>query len=492
MQIIKILLVLGILTISQNIQAQIKFFNIYTNNGYDFGEGVCQLSDSSYLITGSSSSFGEGPAQAFILHVDSSGNRLWSNSYGGAESDWGRRIFAVEGDGIYVAGYTNSFGNGLFDFYFFKTDFQGNLLFEKTYGGSNFEKLHGAVMMPDTTFILVGETLSNDTEIEDMYLMRLKSNGDTIWTKTIGSAGKDVAKNVNIVNDSTFIVVGDYFVQDSLMQKAIVMKMNVNGNIDWTNYAGQSGNYSLNDVTINNNIIRAVGSNFVVNNGETTFSYVYKYLANLDGSLIIELLDQSGVDTRIDYLTAYGDSNRFYIAEQAINSTIPVFGVGEDCFIRRFNEYLFWENVPMLNTSNLGQDQTNQMIPTSDGGAIIVGYNTSFGAGGKNITLVKIGANDDYPASYTAPIENSLLSIETIENYDLISIFPNPIDQQVQISSTFLGKISIQIIDLSGKKIYENSFESNMNINFESYQSGVYFIQIGLNEKQRMMKVIKR
>jgi hypothetical protein len=58
------------------------------------------------------------------------------------------------------------------------------------------------------------------------------------------------------VNDSTFIVVGDYFVQDSLMQKAIVMKMNVNGNVEWTNYTGQNGNYSLNDVTINNNIIR--------------------------------------------------------------------------------------------------------------------------------------------------------------------------------------------------------------------------------------------
>ncbi len=492
MQIIKILFVIGILTVAQNIQAQIKFFNIYTNNGYDFGEGVCQLSDSSYLITGSTSSFGDAPAQAFILHVDSLGNRLWSNAYGGAESDWGRRIFAVEGDGIYVAGYTNSFGNGLFDFYFFKTDFQGNLLFEKTYGGSNFEKLHGAVMMPDTTFILVGETLSNDTELEDMYLMRLKSNGDTIWTKTIGSTGKDIAKNVNIVNDSTVIVVGDYFVTDSLMQKGIVMKININGNIDWTNYTGQNGNFSLNDVTINNNIIRAVGSNFLINNGQTVFTHIYRYLANVDGSVIFELIEQNGSDTRIDYLTAYGNSNKFYIAEQAKSSTIPVFGVGEDCFIRRYSEYLFWENFPELNTSNLGQDQASQMIPTSDGGAIIVGYNTSFGSGGKNITLVKIGANDDFPASYTPPIENSLLTIETIKNDDLLSIFPNPIDQQLQLSSTFSGKIKVKIVDLSGKIIYTNSFENNLEVNFENYQSGVYFVQVEANGNQKIMKVVKK
>ncbi len=492
MQIIKILFIFGVLTITQNIQAQIKFFNIYTNNGYDFGEGVCQLSDSSYLITGSSSSFGEAPAQAFILHVDSLGNRLWSNAYGGAESDWGRRIFAVEGDGIYVAGYTNSFGNGLFDFYFFKTDFQGNLLFEKTYGGSKFEKLHGAVMMPDTTFILVGETSSNDTEVEDMYLMRLKSNGDTIWTKTIGSTGKDIAKNVNIVNDTTFIVVGDYFVTDSLMQKAIVMKMNVNGNIDWTNYTGQNGNYSLNDVTINNGIVRAVGSNFVVNNDLTQFTYIYKYLANVDGSLIFELLDQSGTDARIDYLTSYGNPTKFYIAEQATNSTIPVFGVGEDCFVRRYSEYLFWENFPALNTSNLGQDQSNQFIPTSDGGAILVGYNSSFGSGGKNITLVKIGPNDDYPASYTAPIEQSLLSVETIENDELLSIFPNPVDEILHLASTYSGTIKMSILDLTGKTVFANSFESDLDVNFENFLTGIYFVHIEINGNQKVIKVFKK
>jgi hypothetical protein len=166
--------------------------------------------------------------------------------------------------------------------------------------------------------------------------------------------------------------------------------------------------------------------------------------------------------------------------------------VGEDCFIRRYSEFLFWENFPALNTSNLGQDQASQMIPTSDGGAIMVGYNTSNGSGGKNITLVKIGENDDFPASYTAPIENSLLSIETIENDDLISIYPNPIDQYLQLSSTFSGNIKMKISDLSGKIIYTNSFENNLEVNFENYLSGVYFVQIKSDGFQKMVKVIKK
>jgi hypothetical protein len=347
-------------------------------------------------------------------------------------------------------------------------------------------------MMPDTTFILVGETLSNDSEVEDMYILRLKANGDTIWTKTIGSVGKDIAKNVNIVNDTTVIVVGDYYVSDSLMQKAFVMKLNLSGNVEWTKYMGPNGNYSLNDVTINNGIIRAVGSNFVLNGGETEFTYIYKYLANLDGSLIFELLDQSGTDARIDYLTSYGNGTKFYIAEQATNSTIPVFGVGEDCFIRRYSDYLFWENFPALNTSDLGQDQAGQLIPTSDGGALMVGYNTSNGAGGKNITLVKIGPNDDFPASYTAPIEHSLVSTETLENDFLLSIFPNPVDDVLKLTSGYFGKIEMQVVDLSGKVVFANIFENATSVDFENFQSGIYFVEIAVAGNRKVMKVVKR
>jgi len=319
MQLIKKLLFLVVFAVSFTVNAQIKFFNSYSNNGYDQGEGVTQISDSSYYITGSSSSFGDGPAQAFILHVDSLGNYIWSKSYGGAESDGGRRIFAVEGDGIYVAGHTNSFGNGSFDFYFFKTDMDGNVIYEKTFGGPKFEKVHGAMMLPDTSFVLVGETQSTANEVEDMYLMRLNKLGDTIWTRTIGNAGKDIARNVCLVNDSTFIVVGETFVQDSLQLKAYVTMMNWHGDTIWTKITGENGAYSLNDVLINNGIIRGVGYNKRNYPTGIVKSHLYAYVAQLDGTLIFEIVDQTINNARIDYFTNYGESpTYFYIAEQAL------------------------------------------------------------------------------------------------------------------------------------------------------------------------------
>lgn len=475
---------------SQQAGAQIKFFRIYTNNGYDFGEGITQLADSSYLVTGSSSSFGYGPSQAFIMKVDSLGNHLWAKSYGGSESDIGRRIFAVEGDGIYVAGYTNSYGNGSFDYSFFKTDMDGNLLFQKTYGGTKFERLHGAVMMPDTTFILVGETMSNEMEVEDLFMLRLKANGDTIWTKQFGSPGKDIARNVNIINDTTFVVVGDYFT-DSLIQKAFVMKMHVDGTLLWMRFPGASGTYSLNDVTFNNGIIRAVGYNKFMNANNEEECHWYSHLSQENGDLIFDIMEPNVFYSRLDYVTSYGNEDKFYVAEQALQTTTPVYGDGEDLLIQRFTTYMFWDN-SFVNTSNIGQDQASQMIPTSDGGAMIVGYNTHFGGGGKNIMLIKIGANDDYPASYTAPIESTLVYIEELSADFKLSVYPNPVENVLHLSSEVNGNKTVVLLDAFGKVLAQSAFELTSELDFNAYSTGIYFVKIIVDGKERVMKVVKQ
>lgn len=491
MQILRIFIAFGILALAQNAQAQIKFFKIYSNMGYDFGEGVTQLSDSSYLVTGGSSSFGYGPSQAFILKVDSMGNHQWAKSHGGTESDWGRRIFAVEDDGIYVAGHTNSYGNGSFDFYFLKTDMDGNMLFEKTYGGTKFEKLHGAVMMPDTTFILVGETLSNETEVEDAYMVRLKANGDTIWTKKWGFSGKDIARNINIINDTSVVVVGDYYDEDSLMQKAFVMRVNIDGTIEWTQTSGGQGVFSLNDIVMYSGRTRAVGYNKVIVNG-TEKSYLYRLiLEEGNGDVVFELIDQNVAYSRLDYITNYGSAGNFYVAEQALLTNTPVYDIGEDCLIQRYSYFLYWDN-SMLNTSYIGQDQANQMIPTSDGGAMVVGYNSHYGAGTNNVMLIKIGPNDNYPASYTPPVESTLVYTEELSADFKLSVYPNPVENILHITSEVNGNKSLAVMDAFGKVLSETDFDLASEIDFKTYESGVYLVKIAVDGKVRTVKVVKR
>ena len=70
-----------------------SFYKVFSGNGYDEAQGLTQLVDSSYLITGSSSSFENAPNQAFLMNLDKQGNYLWSKSYGGSEFEEGKTRF---------------------------------------------------------------------------------------------------------------------------------------------------------------------------------------------------------------------------------------------------------------------------------------------------------------------------------------------------------------------------------------------------------------
>ncbi len=494
MEFIKVLLGITFLFFTCQVQAQGKFYNTYSDNGYDFGEGIVQLADSSYLITGASSSFYEEPAQAFILHVDKFGNRIWSKPYGGSESERGRRIFHIENDGIYVAGYTSSMGSGSFDFYFFKTDLSGNLLYEKAYGGSNFEKLHDAAFVPsDSSFILVGETKSNPEEIENLYIMRLNTNGDTLWTKQIGTLGVDIARAVKMISDTTFVVVGDYYVSDSLMQKALLMKMHVNGSVEWLQTIGQKGACSLNDVAVDASDLRAVGyARYTENN--VNYSRLYGIISTLGGTVTHESMDVSATYTRYGYLTNYGsDPNKYYVTEQATIGAAQNFeGGGEDAIISRIEGgYLYWTGGG-VNVSSLGDDQITQLIRTSDGGAVAVGYNTHGGSGGNNITLMKIGENDDFVPSYSTPNEGSLVFVNELDPTIQISLFPNPAAEFLQIKVESLENVNLEIRNAVGSFLEKMTFNKLTTINLSEYARGIYLVRLEIAGKSKTFKILKK
>ena len=110
-----------------SISAQHKFHRIFSNNGYDRGESIAELPDSSFIVTGTSTSFGSNSAQVFLLKIASDGTYQWSKSFGGVEIDHGKRVFVLN-DGFMVFGHSNDNASGNFDFQISKTDLQGNLL----------------------------------------------------------------------------------------------------------------------------------------------------------------------------------------------------------------------------------------------------------------------------------------------------------------------------------------------------------------------------
>jgi hypothetical protein len=97
----------------------------------------------------------------------------WVRIYGGANLDRATSIQQATDGGYIVVGMTNSFGAGNSDVWVLKLDSNGNILWQKTYGGTEFEYARSIQQTADGGYILVGGTLSSGDENSDLLIIKL-------------------------------------------------------------------------------------------------------------------------------------------------------------------------------------------------------------------------------------------------------------------------------------------------------------------------------
>ena len=118
----------GFFSESSIVQAEMPFTMLknYGGNQDDRGYAVQQTSDGGYVIVGSSTSYGAGGADLWVLKVDASGEFSWSKTYGGQGNDVGKDIVQTSDGGYIITGYTRSFSSGGdMDLWLIKTDANG-------------------------------------------------------------------------------------------------------------------------------------------------------------------------------------------------------------------------------------------------------------------------------------------------------------------------------------------------------------------------------
>ncbi|MDP4797564.1 MAG: T9SS type A sorting domain-containing protein [Crocinitomicaceae bacterium] len=463
---------------------QIKFFKFYTNNGSDQGQGVVQLEDSSYVITGASSSF-SGSSQAFLLHVDSLGNYLWSNNYGGPESESGRRVLYKKNFGFFICGFTNSIGSGGFDNYLAKVDELGNLEWEKAYGGEGWEKVHDAALTKDTGVIMVGETSSNFSDNQDIYIVRTDILGDTLWTKTIGGIGDDFATSISSFTDSTFVITGQYYIEDSALVKMYVTYIKDDGTVIWSDFVGNDGNYWSNDFTfVGNQILGVGGCNSVITDEPDPVAYIY----DISGFYGGETKSIGPGKQEFKNIASFGPLDAYYIT----NSSEDDFSYlnGPDLLVMKYSTFPSFAFEGGINIGFENPDVSGEVIRTNDGGAIVVGYSTGQVSGGNEVFLVKIGPNDDYPNTILDVVIDNIVTIKESSIDKSLKIFPNPTNGILNISTENLNYNTIRIISSVGKEISTIDFQLSTKIDVSAFETGLYFIEITGTNSSTIVKQI--
>jgi hypothetical protein len=493
MRILTFFLVCLIVSVSSNGIGQIAFHKFYSNNGYDYGQGIVQLEDSSYLVCGSSSSFTEGPSQAFLLHVDSLGNYLWSKHYGGEESDVARRVLHVPGFGYYLAGHTNSYGAQGYDAYLVQTDLNGNETWHTTYGGSGWERIYDAALTKDSGVLMVGQSFSTSNGDGNMYIVRTNKLGDTLWTKNFGGLGEDALMSLDRYTDSLYYLAGYSFVGDSSRTKGIIIKLSENGEIHWMDTLGGNGNYGVHgiDVVEADNKINFVG--WQQAQGTPTKSSYFGRMF-ISGQPDFDYAEPNASGEKIyDHVTQYGSNGKNYVGFRYYDNSS--FQDGYDIAISRLINGLWWDGY--LQTVNYPlEDGCEELIPTSDGGAIAVGFASGNGIGGANVFLLKIGPNEVFPTIAPNPFLNPLVQLTENEEIHTALVFPNPGNGSFKLVGITAGKADIKVTNSIGKVVFEGNVLSNEEVGTEQWNEGLYFLEVrenqGINDRIQYLKWIKK
>ena len=175
---------------------------------YDYAQAITPTPDGNYIIAGYIKSFGVDSSEVYLLKIKSDGDTLWTKTYGGADWDNAYAITPTPEGNCIVAGYTKSFGVGSSDVYLLNIKPNGDTLWTKTYGGAGWDDASAITPASDGNFIVAGSTKSFGAGSNDFYLLKIKPDGDTLWTKTYGGTGYDGAKAITPTPDGNFIVAG--------------------------------------------------------------------------------------------------------------------------------------------------------------------------------------------------------------------------------------------------------------------------------------------
>jgi len=203
-----IFIIIGILMPVGKVNAKENFYwlKAYGGSDRDIAYAVAIAPNRDIIVTGYTTSFGAGDKDVWVLRLDENGNVKWQKAYGGSGIDGANDAIVADNGDVVVVGRTNSFGVGGADFWVLRLDDNGNVKWQKTYGRSEDEWATAVTLAPNKDIIVAGVglmRLSPDGEIK----LAVDLNGNDIEVLSDGTAvlaawGSDITVARFNVNDN--------------------------------------------------------------------------------------------------------------------------------------------------------------------------------------------------------------------------------------------------------------------------------------------------
>jgi len=203
---------------------------------------VQQTSDMGYVVTGSTDSSGAGGSDFWLVKADSNGNMQWNKTFGGSNSDRAFSVAQTADGGYIIAGETDSSGAGSFDFWLIKTNSLGTAQWNKTYGGNTYDTARSVLQTIDSEYTIAGWTNSLGAGGTDFWLIKTDGIGNQLWSQTYGGTFDEEAYSVQQTGDGGYIVAGStksYGLYTGVWNFWLV-KTDAQGSMQWNQVNGGS------------------------------------------------------------------------------------------------------------------------------------------------------------------------------------------------------------------------------------------------------------
>lgn len=432
----------------------------YSKGTMDHGRYAQKAIDNGYVIAGRALISGEMDFDGWIIRTDYQGEVIWEKNYGDYYVDE-LEVIRTTTDNAYIAiGTSTMFGNSG-EGWVIKVDDDGEIIWNKGFHpplSTNWDYLYDIIELEDGSYVAVGFGNSASTQA---WIIKLNNSGEIIWNHEFGDQYWERLTSVKQTSDGGFIAAGDKHIQHGNIvgHDAYLVKFNSLGEIEWEKTYGGEKNEMFRNVNINaDGTFTATGSKTNENTGsEEAWVMKTDSQGNEIYNKVINVRNITGI-------TQLEDGNELICANANQKSILVLI----DSEGNVLNEQYF-------SIGNIDDRATSMQI--TENGHVILGGRANAHTQAGDFWLVTMGE------------ENTMNINDWAKNE--VQIYPNPATNYLNIKSDwFINDIKIK--DINGKEILTQKVnnEKKSTLNVQALPSGVYLAEIISGNQKQIKKII--
>ncbi|MBN3035550.1 MAG: T9SS type A sorting domain-containing protein [Bacteroidales bacterium] len=438
----------------------------------EIGFAVMEPENGIYILAGKTESYGNGGSDLYIVKLDNNGGPVWERYYGGMLNEAALGVCEALYGGYMLTGSSGSYASGLSDLWVLWVGGNGDSLNARSWGGPTSDQGYSIFRTVDQDYIITGFS-SVYLWGDQLYLLRMDVNMDTVWTKRYGSPYQDYGRAVLQTTDGGFIIGGYSYLDYTSDAQFWLLKTDGNGDTLWSRKYGGPGNEMAYTMAALSDGYAIAGQTDSYGAG---LSDLWLVRTDMNGdTLWTRTFGGTGADLCYGLET---DETGFYLAGYTNsfgwdNYQIYLVKAGPD-------GSLLWQDTYGSDENEL----TYGFCRTTDGGFLITGKYDEIMTLNDDAFVLKLGPET---AGTDEKVESGAFSPV---------LFPDPATDHITV--LLPGPpghgTAVEILNVRGQKVFGQTFTSgnNIRIHLGQFPAGIYLCRVSREKQSNTQRFIKR